>query len=180
MANENREDPNRAAANKPGRESEALRKGGSAAGSSSSPLWVALQPSLRPGVSAGARRTRRRLDGRPYASARPLMPRRVRLVQGRAGQPTSRRGRLPLVVLELVGALAAHAVVVISGAGVLHPRMMTLGTVAQTPQPSRLLSTLSTPLQEAAHPTEHARFGIRSCRDALVPNSGYAIAAHIG
>jgi hypothetical protein len=62
------------------------------------------------------------------------MPRRVLLVDGRTEQTASRRRRLPLVVLELVGALAAHAVEVILSAEMLRPRMTTLGTIAEPPE----------------------------------------------
>jgi hypothetical protein len=64
----------------------------------------------------------------------PILPRRVLLVEGRTEKTASRRRRLPLVVLELVGALAAHAVAVIPSAGMLRPRMTTLGTFAQLPK----------------------------------------------
>lgn len=104
---------------------------------------------------------------------RPDLPRRVRLVRCWAGQPTSRRRGFALVVLELVGALATDAVEIIPGAGVLHPRMATLGAVAQLPKPARLLSTLPTPLQEPTHGIEHARFDIRTCRHPLVPVRGW-------
>lgn len=62
------------------------------------------------------------------------LSRRVLLVESRTEQTASRRRQLPLVVLELVGALAAHAVAVIPSAGMLRPRMTTLGTFAQPPE----------------------------------------------
>ena len=81
------------------------------------------------------------------------MPQRVRLVQGRAGQATSRGGGLSLVVLELIGTLAAHAIEVISSARVFHPRMATLATMAKLPKPPSSLSTLSAPFQKGFHGT---------------------------
>ena len=100
------------------------------------------------------------------------MPLRVRLVQCRARQSTAWGGGLPLVVFELVGTLAAHAVEAISSARVLHPRMATLGTIAKLPKPQSPLSTLSAPFQNSSHGTSMpdlasghaARRAIRSCR----------------
>jgi hypothetical protein len=93
------------------------------------------------------------------------MPRRVHLVEWRAGEPASRRGGLALVVLKLVSTLAAHALEVIPSAGMLTPRMTTLRTDAQLPEPPGSLPTLPVPFQEAAHGNEDASIRIRTCRD---------------
>jgi hypothetical protein len=82
------------------------------------------------------------------------------LFDGRAGEPASRRRGFPLVVLELVGTLAAHAFAVIPRAGMLAPWMTTLRAFAQLPEPTGSLSTLCTPCQEAAHEFEDASIRI--------------------
>jgi hypothetical protein len=96
---------------------------------------------------------------------RPLVPRRVLLVEGRTGQTAPRRRRLPLVVLELVGALAAHAVEVILSAGMLRPRRTTLGTFAQPPESAGSLPPLLSLFQKAAHSLEDDSFRTRTWRD---------------
>jgi hypothetical protein len=95
----------------------------------------ALPKRVKPGIKGIIERGTR-WHGLIVAGRRPQppMPRRVLLVEGRTGQTASLRRRLPLVVLELVGALAAHAVDVILSAGMLRPRMTTLGTFAQPPE----------------------------------------------
>lgn len=94
------------------------------------------------------------------------------LVEDRTAETASRRRRLPLVMLELVGALAAHAVEVILSAGMLRPRMTTLGTFAQPPELAGCLPPLPSPFQKATHEFEDASFRIRTCRDSLVHVSG--------
>jgi hypothetical protein len=88
------------------------------------------------------------------------MPRRVLLVEGRTGQTASRGRRIPLVVLELVGALSAHAVAVIPSAGMLRPRMTTLG--AQPPEKAGSLPLPPPPFQKATHGLEDVTFRIQS------------------
>lgn len=92
------------------------------------------------------------------------MPRRVRLVEWWAGESASGRRGLALIVLKLVSTLAAHAFEVIPSAGMLTPRMTTLWTVAQLPEPAGSLPTLPMPSQEAAHGIEDASIRIRTCR----------------
>jgi hypothetical protein len=98
----------------------------------------------------------------------PDMPRRVRPVEGWAGEPASRRRGLALVVLKLVSTLAAHAFEVIPSAGMLTPRMTTLWTVAQLPEPAGLLPTLPMPCQEAAHGVQDASVPSVAANGALI------------
>jgi hypothetical protein len=72
-------------------------------------------------------------------------------VQRWARQAASGRSRLPLPVLELVGALAAHPVEFIARAGVLKPRMTTVGAVAELPQLLSSLSPSPSSLEDTAH-----------------------------
>jgi hypothetical protein len=65
-------------------------------------------------------------------------------------------------VLELEGALAAHAVEVIPRAGMLRPRMTTLMTFAQPPEQAGSLPPLPTPFQKATHGLRMPPFRIRS------------------
>jgi len=72
-------------------------------------------------------------------------------VQRWARQAASGRCGLPLPVLELVGALAAHPVEVFVRAGVLKPRMTAVGAVAELPQLVSSLSPSPSSLEDTAH-----------------------------
>jgi len=76
---------------------------------------------------------------------------------GRRGYPPAPRlGHLPLIVLELVGALAAQAVPVVPISHMLRPEMTTVGTVAECQQAPVQLLVLARAFDWVPHKAEHA------------------------
>jgi len=96
-------------------------------------------------ASRGRSPRQTRPTGTPfYAATRASVQRRTR-------KAAARLSGLSLIVLDLVRAFTAHAVQVIAGAGVLHPRVAAIGTVAQLAQASNSIPSSPAPLDEAAH-----------------------------
>jgi hypothetical protein len=83
---------------------------------------------------------------------------------GRGCKPATRCLCLPLIVLELVGTLAAHSVKVIAEA-VLAPRVTAGGTIAQRLYSTSLLSSFAPPPEPADHPSIMPEDKVRKCRD---------------